>query len=90
MGYKIIYGSKKIPKRNFWELQTLICVFMLVLALCVRLTWPEGTQLIRQILITDTLSQDAEAFMEMLRQVGAGESLSDAVAVFCQEIFHGQ
>ena len=43
----------------------------------------------RQVLVSEQLSQEAEAFLEMIQQVRAGEPLTDAVAVFCQEIFHG-
>ena len=89
MGYKIVYGRKPPPKRNLVRIQTLICLCLLAFALCVRLSWPEGTKVMRQVLVSEQLSQEAEAFLGMIQQVRAGEPLTDAVAVFCQEIFHG-
>ena len=88
MGYKIVYGRKAPPKGNLMRIQTLICLCLLAFALCVRLSWPEGTQAMRAILVSDQLSQEAEAFLTMIQRVGEGAPFGDAVAVFCQEIFH--
>lgn len=90
MGYKIIYGKDPVKKHSFTRLQGLICGFFLLFSLAVRLFWPAGSQVLRDLFVTDQLSQGAQAAVAMVEDLQQGESVSDAVSVFCQEILHGQ
>lgn len=90
MGYKIIYGQDPVKKYSFTRIQGLICCFFLLFSFTVRLFWPAGAQVLRQAFVTDQFSHGALAVMEMVEDLQQGESVSDAVSVFCQEILHGQ
>ena len=90
MGYKIVYGQDPVKKYNFTRMQGLICGFFLLFSLAVRLFWPAGTQVLRQVFVTDRISHGAQAVIAMVEDLQQGESVSDAVSVFCQEILHGQ
>ena len=90
MGYKIIYGKKKSKPVRLLGLQTMIALILLLFSVCVRLSWPEGTAKLRETLVSQELSREAKALAAMAEDLAAGEKVSDAVAVFCQEVFGGQ
>ena len=71
-----------------WRIQGIICLFLLIFALMIRFSWPEGTEMIRGMLISDELGRGAEAFWNMLQYVESGEELSDAIAVFWQDLWY--
>lgn len=89
MGYRIYYGKEKAKKYSFLPIQTLFAALFLLLSAGVRIFWPEGTDALRQILVSEELSQSAQAFMSMVENLENGDSVADVVAVFCQEITHG-
>lgn len=89
MSYQIVYGNKSRKKSNLIRTQVIICIFLLLLALCVRVSWPEGSEMLQNVLISDQLSHDAEAFIQFVEQIWAGEDLAEAVGLFCQEIIYG-
>lgn len=89
MGYKIQYGETVPKKSNFLRMQSMICVFLMIFTLFVRLFWPGGQAALRHLLVSDSLSRGAQAVMAMVLEMEAGESITDAVAVFCQEFIYG-
>lgn len=89
MGYKIVY-EKDPPKRFvFFRIQVFCAAFLLLFVLLARVIWPEGTETLRKLLVSEQLSHGAQAVAAMIEGLEAGESLSDVVEVFCQEIIHG-
>lgn len=78
MGYKIVYN--KPPRKH--GLLWLSFGFFLLFALCVRILFPEFTQL----LLAGKLTAAAAA---MADQVAAGMKITDAVQAFCQELLNG-
>lgn len=89
MGYKIVYSKEKSKKHKILRLQALIAAFLLLFSIYVRISWPAGRAFLQSVLVSDSLSHGAEAVMALLENLEAGDSISDAVAVFCQEIFYG-
>lgn len=87
MGYRIVYNQDPVKKYRFLPLQNWIAMFLFLLALVVRITWPSGAQMLREIFVPKELSREAEAVVAMVQQLQLGDSISDAVEVFCQEIF---
>ena len=89
MGYKIVYGKPARKPVRLLRLQSLVAVGLLMFAICVRLSWPAGHQLLRQVLVSQQLCKEAEALVAMAEDLAAGEKVTDIVAVFCQEVFGG-
>lgn len=90
MGYRIVYGKSPGKRVNFLPLQTWIALALLLFVVSVRLSWPEGTEQLQKIFVSDNLSRDAEALVAMAENLAAGKDVQEAVAVFCQEIFGGK
>lgn len=95
MGYRIVYGSDR-EERNPVEnrvgrIRLLTAVFLLVLILGTRLFWPEGTQLLREILLPGEAGVTQTAFSQMVTQLQEGESFGQAMAGFCEYVVnHGE
>lgn len=89
MGYRIVYEKKQAKKHRFLPLQAMIGVFLLLFAMYVRFAWPEGREAMRNLLVSQFLSQGAEAVVAMVDRLEGDCSVTDAIASFCQEIFHG-
>lgn len=87
MGYKIVYAKTPRKLVRLLPLQSLIAVCFLLFAIIVRLSWPEGTEILREVFVSDGLSRDAQALVAMAENLASGEPMSEAVSVFCQEIF---
>lgn len=92
MGYRIVYGteySKKSKKSGgSVRLRTMIAAAFLFFALTVRLTWQEGSEIMRRFLLPGDLTVTELAFAEMVSDLREGEKLADALTVFCAEILH--
>lgn len=92
MAYRIVYGTDKPPKEksdfSWLQFQVITAVFLLLFTLSVRQLWPEGTQKLREILLPDTQSVTQSAFETLAENLASGESIGEAVTVFCQEILH--
>ena len=83
MGYRIVYGEDPvIQKKSRLGLWT--AAFLLVFVSVVRLTWPGGTEYLRNIF--EPAPQSAEAFSEMVENVGAGQGMGEAVTAFCRSV----
>ena len=89
MGYKILYENKEKKRHNYLRVQILISTFLLLFALCVRVSWPAGRAFIQRLLVGEEFSQGAEAVMVLLQNLEEGTSIQDAVTVFCQELLYG-
>lgn len=92
MAYRIVYGADMQKKHksefNFLQFQVMTAVFLLLFTLGVRQFWPEGTQKLREVLLPDTQNETQSAFETLAENLASGESIGDAVTVFCQEILH--
>lgn len=89
LSYRIDYGKKPETKVYFLRQQILIASFLLLFVISLHASWPEGIALLRKYLLGDTISGQAEALLTMVENLRSGESLGDAVTVFCQEILSG-
>ena len=89
MGYKIVYGKKKRRQYHPLRLQTVVAAFIFLLVLCVCASWPEGTAQLRRVFVSEELSESAQAMIAMVEDLKAGDDISDAIMVFCQELIHG-
>lgn len=90
MAYRIVYGPmpKMVhPKREgYVRLQLLTAVFLLLFVLLVRQAWPEGTDMLRSILLPGEPGITEQSVQLMLEDIREGEPLGDAVAAFCRQI----
>lgn len=78
MGYKIIYDKPAQKSGLLW----LSLLFFLLFALCVRLLFPEFSELLLAGKVSDAISS-------MTEQLSNGSEIMDAVQTFCQEILDG-
>lgn len=89
MAYRVEYGSGKakrseIPKKN--KVRGKIWGFFLLFLLLVRLYWPAGTRVLRELLLpgaSQTAFSAAETLTEELRE---GESFGQALENYCRRI----
>lgn len=93
MAYKITYASnpsrKPARKPNYLRMQAFTAAFLLLFALCVRTSRPEGAAVLRGVLLPREPVDTQAAVQTLVSSLQNGEPLADAVAAFCQEIFHG-
>ena len=88
MGYRIVYGDDQ-PKRKQsagFGFRAMVAACLLLLALSVRLWWPEGRMLMERFLLPDGVSDVQTAFSAVVEDLQNGESFSEAVVAFCREI----
>lgn len=87
MGYRIVYGEDpfiEIPERKS-RLRLWTAGFALAFVLLVRCFWPQGTALLRQVLLPRGDAATA-AFQQMTADIRAGEPIGDAVTAFCRDV----
>lgn len=88
MAYKIEYDrghqKKKVDKAPSWRLPVLILAFFMLFLFCVEQTRPEATAAVRAWLLPESTRQAVQTLLEDLR---GGDEISQAVSVFCQDIF---
>lgn len=85
MGYRVEYGQASGKRKEKWDGKRVLIltgIFLLLFAWGIRLYWPEGSVLLRQILLPGEKAM-VSAFMEDLK---AGQPFSEAAAAFCREI----
>lgn len=87
MGYRIRYGpepefERQPPKSR---LQVLTAGFALAFVMLVRLLWPQGADLLRDVLLPGEDVTTA-AFTQMAADIQAGEDVADAVTAFCRSV----
>ena len=83
MGYRIVYGDDPFEKQERRShLRSMTAGFALALVILVRLFYPQGAQVLREVL----LPGDHEAFMQLTERIQSGEPIGDAVTAFCQTI----
>ncbi len=94
MSYRIVYGPEIQPEKkqgsSTTRLRTMIAAFLLLCAVTVKLLWPEGTQVLREILIPTDLTLTEQAFQSMMDDLRSGEDLGDAITVFCKQIIENE
>ncbi len=89
MGYKIVYSTPPRQKGSRKRVFLLISLFFLGFAICVRLLWPESVNILWEMAVSHKLSAEIMAFFQEILETEEGNGFSDAVQVFCQEIFGG-
>lgn len=93
MGYRIEYGDTPVrwkTERLRWGRIALyggIC-FLLFCVLTVTY-WPAGAEMLADWIYPGDAEVTRQAFHQMALQLRAGESVKDAVMVFCREILDG-
>ena len=94
MSYRIVYGPerKAVKEREPSSLRfrSLIAGFLLLFAVIVKLLWPEGTAVLRQMILPTDLSATEQAFQCMMEDLRSGENLGDAITVFCRQIIENE
>lgn len=92
MGYKIIYGDgprradDKAESGNRIRILTATCLLMF--CILVRMFWPEGTMLLRDVVLPGEQTVTEAAFETFLSGIRTGSSFQDALTAFCTEVIH--
>lgn len=90
MGYRIVYGPevRLVSGRtgSTARLRTMIAGAFLLFSILVRLTWQEGAEAMQKLFLPGDLTVTEQAFSEMVTDLRDGETVKDAVVVFCQRI----
>lgn len=92
MGYIIAYdsmgGKYEVSVHNPWRFPVL-CIAALCMFLFLTFHfWPEGSTLLRSVLIPGEDAVTVQAFQNMTQDLKAGASVPDAIEAFCKEVIH--
>ena len=93
MSYRIDYAPQAIRKgsaetdsiRPF----TLTLCFFALFCLLVRAFWPEGTMILRQLLLGEQGESMLECLEEMVHSLQDGQTLHDAAVGAFRDVIHG-
>ena len=92
MAYRISYDAEKQSKKTLSPFRCLVltaCFFACFLWL-VSSFWPEGQELLRQLLIPGDPDITLEAAEVIAQELGSGFSMTDAARNFCLAVLeHG-
>ena len=93
MGYRIVYGKVseiERQRRSSGNVQLMTAIFMMLGIMLVRSFWPEGTKMLRQLLLPGTMSATEEAFSQLMADLRIGAPIGEAVTTFCAYVIeHG-
>ena len=93
LGYRIVYtdGSAIWKKDNIRWGRVLLLATACFAAFYVLTNqfWTEGSQILQKMIYPMDLQETKAALHDLAASLRAGESLSDAVYVFCEEILVG-
>ncbi len=86
MSYKIVYGPDPQPAPTGTSnprLRAMTAAFLLLGCLGVRTLWPEGTDVLRSLLLPGTPTAAEAAFSDMMTSLREGAPVSESVTAFC-------
>lgn len=90
MAYRIVYQEDTvvwIPEKLRWgRIAALSMVCFAGFCILAAKLWPDGAALIREAFHSEKVSAVRTGLQQMALHLRTGESLSDAVYVFCREI----
>ena len=91
MAYRIVYGpEKKAPENRMRRIRMMTAGFFLLGCILTRLFWPDGLQVMREVLLPGELSVTEQAFSQLVSQLQGGEPVGTAVETFCRYVIsHG-
>lgn len=85
MGYRIVYGKQEkkiISPKKIGLIISAILVFAMLL-------WPSGRNAVRNLILPGDADVTAAALQKLVSELGEGQSIGEAVTVFCQQIIAG-
>ena len=92
LGYTIQYTpeghTRTEIRRKSPPLRSIAALFLLILAITVRILFPAATEGISQHLLPVAPSRTETAFSSMVERLCLGEPIVDAVTAFCTEILN--
>ena len=91
MGYRIVYGKDPVCRNaaGTGRLRVMTAAAMLLFVVLVRCAWPEGREILRDVLIPE--ERMIAAFSDMVAQVDNGQGIGEAVTAFCRTVVeHGR
>ena len=88
MGYRIEYLSHK-KEHRLWIVLPMTWAFFLLFCLLVHLFWPQGQQLLQELLWPGDAAVTRQAAEAMVQQLRWGVPVSEAVETFCMTIING-
>lgn len=91
MGYRIVYGKDPVCRTavETGRLRVMTAAAMLLFVVLVRCAWPEGREILQEVLIPE--DRMVAAFSDMVAQVDNGNGIGEAVTAFCRTVVeHGR
>ncbi len=88
MSYQVVYpgGQEKQPKKKPTSFVLMLCGCILAFVLLTARFWPEGAQVMQQLLLPGDAAVTAAALEDFAAELQAGEQLSGALENFCRSI----
>lgn len=89
MGYRVDYQPvKKVrgAERRRSRVLALTGLCLIVFLILVNSVWPQGMELLRELLIPGDTAVTVAALEDLASELGAGEALSGALENFCRRI----
>ena len=92
MGYRIVYGRVKKLRRMDSRIApraALTALCFLLFCILVSAFWPEGTEVLRNLLLPGDPVVTAAALEDLSGELRAGASVGEALKHFCLRILEG-
>lgn len=93
MGYRIEYdmgiGKFEVRENRKDKFPVLVAGAFVLFLLLTWSLWPEGAEVLRDILIPGDNAVTVQAMKDMSHNLKNGVALSDAVTAFCQDVIQG-
>lgn len=92
MSYRIVYGPMPDPpgkETNSW-CRVLTAVFLLLFVLGVRMVWPDGRELLRNLLLPGEPGVTEVALVDLVEDLRSGTAVGESFTAFCQQVIHGE
>ena len=94
MGYRIVYGpdmqTARTKGNRHLRIRLMTAGFLLLGCILARLLWPEGAQVLREVLLPGPASIAEQAFAILADRIREGEPVGEAVESFCRYVIsHG-
>ena len=92
MGYRIDYSCPTIRQNTTYHAKGAVlpmtAVFLAMFILLVHFFWPQGRQVLRELIIPGDADTTVHAVTTFVAELRYGNSFSGAAEVFCREILN--
>lgn len=92
MGYRIDYDNSPAKRKDShgFSFRAMVAGCLLLLALLVRLCWPEGRKVMEHFLLPVSVNDMQTVLVSVAEDIRESESFPNVVAAFCREIIDAE